>query len=103
MQATLLSFPIQGALNLYAHHQRAWTIGNGQNKPRCQYAEVVMIAVMWWPIPDVVNELKHHPKGKNVGDISNAFAKDGNPIKLEKQTGTIIEEPKTIPYTPYYQ
>ncbi|MDD7886759.1 NADPH-dependent F420 reductase [Flavivirga sp. 57AJ16] len=63
----------------------------GTNEDACN-ADVIILAVMWWHIPDVVNELKIQLKGKIVVDVSNYFSKDGNPTKLEKPTGVIVAE-----------
>jgi hypothetical protein len=63
----------------------------GTNEDACD-AEVVILAVVWWHIPDVLNKLKKQLKGKIVVDVSNYFPKDGNFLKLEKPTGLIVAE-----------
>jgi len=61
----------------------------GTNEDACD-ADVVILAVKWWQIPDVLNKLKQPLKGKIVVDVSNNFTKDGKSPKLEKPTGVIV-------------
>tara|TARA_R110002020_G_scaffold204645_2_gene408930 strand:+ start:8483 stop:9079 length:597 start_codon:yes stop_codon:yes gene_type:complete len=63
----------------------------GTNEDACD-ADVVILAVMWWHIPDVLNKLKKQLKGKIVVDVSNNFTKNGDSPKLEKPTGVIVAE-----------
>ncbi|MDC6390603.1 NADPH-dependent F420 reductase [Maribacter sp. PR1] len=63
----------------------------GTNEDACN-ADVIILAVMWWHIPDVLNKLKKQLKGKIVIDVSNNFTKDGDSPKLEKPTGVIVAE-----------
>lgn len=63
----------------------------GTNEDACD-ADIVILAVMWWHIPAILNKLKKQLKGKIVVDVSNNFSKDGNSPKLEKPTGVIVAE-----------
>ena len=63
----------------------------GTNEDACN-ADVVILAVMWWHIPDILNKLKKQLKEKIVIDVSNNFTKDGDSPKLEKPTGVIVAE-----------
>jgi predicted dinucleotide-binding enzyme len=55
-------------------------------------ADIIILAVMWDHIPDVLDKLRKQLKGKIVIDVSNFFPKDGNSSKLEKPTGVMVAE-----------
>ncbi|RZK69989.1 MAG: NADP oxidoreductase [Pedobacter sp.] len=55
-------------------------------------ADIIILAVMWDHIPDVLEKLRKQLKGKIVIDVSNSFLKDGNSSKLKKPTGVMVAE-----------
>jgi predicted dinucleotide-binding enzyme len=61
----------------------------GTSEDSCN-ADVIILAVMWWIIPDVLNKLKEQLKGKIVIDVSNYYPKGGKFPKLEKSTGSMV-------------
>ncbi|KGO93785.1 NADPH-dependent F420 reductase [Flavobacterium subsaxonicum] len=63
----------------------------GTTEDACS-ADIIILAVMWWDIPDVLNKLKRLLEGKILIDVSNYFSKDGNSPKLEKPTGVVVAE-----------
>lgn len=53
-------------------------------------ADVVVLAVMWWKIPEVLEKLKEQLKGKIVIDVSNYYPKDGKMVAPEIPTGVTV-------------
>ena len=53
-------------------------------------ADIVVLAVMWWKIPEVLEKLKDQLKGKIVIDVSNYYPKDGKMVAPEIPTGLTV-------------
>jgi predicted dinucleotide-binding enzyme len=53
-------------------------------------ADVVILAINWSKIPEVLHELKEHLSGKIVIDVSNYFPKDGKFVKPDMPTGVTV-------------
>jgi predicted dinucleotide-binding enzyme len=58
-------------------------------------ADVVILAVGWLRIPELLIQLQEQLRGKIVIDVSNYFPEDGKFIKLDKPTGVTVS--KLIP------
>jgi predicted dinucleotide-binding enzyme len=82
----------RGPESLHSLVKELGVLANAGTSEDAAQADVVILAVMWWNIPDVLNKLKEQLDGKIVIDVSNYFPKDSKFPKLEKSTGVIVAE-----------